>query len=343
MKNFDKNGRLLSLLSWTGLILMVFAGILQAQQRRQLTENERTVLRVKFGELLFFDKNLSLDGSTACATCHNPQKGFSDGLRTAVGIGNQVGTINTPTIYTAAFQPLQFHDGRTLGVDAQSLQPLTNPIEMGNDTVNQVVRRIAPRYNSLSRSLYGKNFDADVMAHAFAMYEGSIFSTTMPVNKRMSGYKYTFAKDPAAERGYQLFMTLHCTQCHKPPYFTDMAFHNTGISFVTGDDEDGRIGILPQGSDRTSDTVRAFKTPTLQGINASGPYTHSGNVQNLYTMVRLYNSGMAVRNNQGRLVKDRFLDGRIKPLGMTDAQCRDLARFLEVGFVSNVQTAAPTP
>jgi cytochrome c peroxidase len=307
----------------------------------QKTEAERTMMKVKMGEVLFFDQRLSIDGTMSCASCHDPQKGFSDGLRTAVGVNGAVGPRHTPTIYTKAFHPLQFADGRTLGVDAQSLQPLTNPLEMGNDSVNQVVRRIRPKYNRLSRALYGKDFDAAVMAESIARYEGSVLDTNLPVHKRLEGFKHTFGEDPQAERGYRLFVNKGCMNCHTPPMFTDMAFHNNGISFVTNDDDPGRIGILPQGSERNSNTVRAFKTETLIGIGESAPYTHRGNVGDLITMVKLYNSGMVVRRNDGRRVVDRFLDERIRPLGMDEQECQDLAHFLEVGFTSKVRTAVP--
>lgn len=323
------------------VLVVTFLMVKVAFGQSRITPSQRNMLKVKLGEIVFFDKALSADGTIACATCHNPQKGMSDGLRTAVGIGGQVGQRHTPTIYTAAFHPLQFPDGRTLGADTQSLLPLTNPIEMGNDSVNQVVRRVAPKYNRISRMLYGKNFDAEVLANSIAMYEGSQFSVTMPVNKRLDGYTRTFAHDPLAEQGFQLFVSKNCMDCHKPPLFTDMGFHNTGITFVTNDDDQGRIDILPQGSPRDSTTVRAFKTPTLQGINASAPYTHAGNVGDLRTMVELYNMGMVARNSQNRRVRDRFLDERIVPLGMTVEERAALTRFLEVGFVVDIQTPEP--
>lgn len=310
-------------------------------RHEDLSEDLKAVLRVKMGEVLFFDKSLSQDQSVSCATCHNPKLGFSDGQRTAIGIGNQAGRRNTPSIYTAAFHPLQFPDGRTVGVDTQSLLPLTNPIEMGNGSVRQVVNRVSPKYDRLSRLVYGKSFDADVMANAIANYEMSIFSVTMPVNKRMEGYRMTFADDPQAERGYQLFVSKQCMRCHVPPLFTDVSFHNTGISFITQDSDRGRIGILPQGSPQDSTSVRAFKTPTLQGVGASAPYTHAGNVPDLLTMVKAYNAGMIRVNRNNRRVIDPMMDERIRPLHMTDRECEDLAHFLEVGFVNDVQTAVP--
>lgn len=324
------------------MALFLFFVFASRMQGAELTETDKAIMRVKLGEILFFDKELSIDGTVSCASCHNPQQGLSDGLRTAVGVGGQVGPRHTPTIYTAAFHPLQFPDGRTLGVDAQSLLPLTNPIEMGNASVRQTVNRVRPKYNRLSRALYGRDFDESVLAYSISQYEGTQFDVRMPVNQRLEGYEQTFADDPAAERGFGLFVTKGCMNCHQPPLFTDTGFHNTGISFVTRDNDRGRIGILPQGSPRDETSVRAFKTPSLIGIGESAPYTHRGNIGDLDTMVRLYNAGMIVRNNQGQLRRDEFLDPRIRPLRMTDAECADMVHFLKVGFRSNVRTPEPT-
>src|SRR5262245_43915586 len=44
--------------------------------------NPLTREKVMLGRKLFFDKRLSRDGTLACANCHDPQRGFSDGHRT---------------------------------------------------------------------------------------------------------------------------------------------------------------------------------------------------------------------------------------------------------------------
>src|SRR5210317_1249436 len=41
----------------------------------------------KFGQQLFFDQRLSANGKVACATCHMPDKLFTDGLAKSRGVG----------------------------------------------------------------------------------------------------------------------------------------------------------------------------------------------------------------------------------------------------------------
>ena len=54
------------------------------------TDNPTTTEKVALGRRLFFDENLSLDRSISCASCHNPEKGWTNGERFAVGVGGAV-------------------------------------------------------------------------------------------------------------------------------------------------------------------------------------------------------------------------------------------------------------
>jgi len=87
--------------------------------------------KVQLGKSLFFDKRLSADGSISCASCHNPEHGFIDGLPRAQGIHRQLGTRNTPTLFNAVFAQTQFRDGRRDSLETQATDPLFNPIEHG--------------------------------------------------------------------------------------------------------------------------------------------------------------------------------------------------------------------
>lgn len=81
-----------------------------------------------FGRFLYFDTRLSSNGKVSCATCHDPQKGYSDGKRLAEGVG--VTTRNSPTVWNAAYNRWQFLDGRADTLWAQAAQPIENPKEM---------------------------------------------------------------------------------------------------------------------------------------------------------------------------------------------------------------------
>lgn len=85
----------------------------------------------KFGQSLFFDTRLSGNGKVACATCHQPQRRFSDGLSKAVALGQS--QRNTPSIVGSAYSPWLYWDGRKDSQWSQALSPLEDPAEQGSN------------------------------------------------------------------------------------------------------------------------------------------------------------------------------------------------------------------
>jgi len=282
-----------------------------------------TAERVELGRKLFFDPRLSADNSTSCATCHQPARGFSDGRPVAVGIGGRVGNRRTPTVLMAAYSPLQFWDGRVIGTEIQSLQPLVNPLEMGNRSQQQVVNRVASigGYRALFAAAYGQRPTRENFAHAIASFETTLLSFDAPIDRRLAGYRYALSSE--AEHGYQVALRSRCFECHTPPLFTDLRFHNTGAAVATGTLDAGRGGFL--GGQATAADVRAFKTPTLREVARRPPYTHAGRVPNLASVVALYSAGWS---------RDPNRDPRTGPLNLSPADQAALVTFLKEGMSS---------
>ena len=83
-------------------------------------------LAQRLGHRLFFDARLSANGAVSCATCHKPERRFTDGLARAVGLS--LGNFNTPSLVGAAYSPWQFWNGRADSLWAQAASPLENPL-----------------------------------------------------------------------------------------------------------------------------------------------------------------------------------------------------------------------
>ena len=110
-------------------------------------DNAMTADKIELGKLLYFDKRLSKDGTIACATCHDPNKGWAERTATSTGIDGQVGGRNSPTVINAAYAPAQFWDGRAASLEEQALGPIENPIEMGHTLV-----ALVPQLNEIAGS-----------------------------------------------------------------------------------------------------------------------------------------------------------------------------------------------
>lgn len=293
---------------------------------------------VELGRKLFFDPRLSADGTVSCASCHNPQLGWSDNRPVAVGIRGQRGTRNSPTIVNASYSPLMFWDGRTVGQITQALLPLVNPIEMGNQSEQQVIQRLRlnPGYVAMFADTYGidlstgNSITAGRLARAVASFQSTVISFDAPIDRYLLGQ--ADALTPDALVGYNIFKAANCLQCHPAPLYTDNLLHNNGMESASKSriTDGGRFTELAKSGIRRAEDVRAFKTPPLRNLKQTGPYNHAGTFDSIRRCVIHYNAGGA--NNKGQV--DRFIDKRIKPLGLTGTQVDYLVRFLEEGLTS---------
>lgn len=300
----------------------------------RLNQVTSTAKEIELGRKLFFDPRLSQNNTISCSTCHNPSTGWSDAQPVAIGILNQRGTRNSPTIINASYSPLMFWDGRTVETITQALLPLSNPIEMGRQSEADVLRklRLIPGYVAMFAEVYGIDpatgspITGSRLGQAIASFETTIVSFQAPVDRFMAGETAALTAD--AQVGFHIFQGGGCMDCHKPPLFTDNRFHNNGMEFA------GKVRVTDTGRfvvSRQQVDMRAFKTPTLREIQHTAPYGHAGSFGSLESVVRHYNDG-----GRHRFYKqiDRFQDRRIRPLDLTETQQEYLVKFLKEGFSS---------
>ncbi len=306
-------------------------------------DNPMTADKVALGKSLYFDKRLSADNTVACSTCHDPALGFADGKKVAVGIKNQKGTRNSPTVLNAVFNEFQFWDGRAPSLEEQSKQPLINPVEMGLPSHDAVVAKVKgiPEYVKAFQGVFGGEVTIDRLAQAIAAYERTLLSGNSPFDRFQAGGPLP----DAAKRGWVVFQNKgRCITCHAfnstSPFFTDNKFHNIGVamnaksfaalarraaalnssnlSSLAHDPayaELGRFLVTRQPKD-----IGAFKTPGLRNVALTAPYMHDGSQATLQDVVEFYNKGGEPNPN---------LDGGIVPLNMTPQEKSDLVEFLK--------------
>ncbi len=209
-------------------------------------DNPQTPEKIALGEKLFFDPRLSVDDTVACASCHDPERAFTDGRTTSVGVKGRVGQRNSPTILNALFNKEQFWDGRAKTLEDQSGLVITNPSEMGQPSLDAAVAKIAaiPEYRQAFQQVFGEAPNALNLSRAIASYERTLISFDSPFDRFIAGDRN--AIDDAAKRGWVLFNTrAHCDRCHASvnmdaAYFTDFDFHNIGIGIL-------RHNVVPTG------------------------------------------------------------------------------------------------
>ncbi len=142
-------------------------------------ENPMTVAKWSLGKKLYYDPILSSNRTVACATCHEPNKGFADGKKVSTGINSAQGPINAPTVFNTAYNRLQFWDGRAISLEDQSQGPVGNAKEMfggKGDPWHEAVSRIRANPELVKEfiAVFGHSPTRDSAAKAIATYERTI-------------------------------------------------------------------------------------------------------------------------------------------------------------------------
>lgn len=276
-------------------------------------DNPLTVASVKLGKALFFDERLSLDRGISCASCHHPDRAFSDTVALSIGVHGGMGARNGPSLANVAYHPFLMRDGGAPTLEQQVFIPLMDEAEMDADP-QQVVEALRddPALAAMSMKAYGKPLDLYVLTRALANYQRTLLSGTSRYDRFLQGD--AAALNDAEVRGMQLFNGVaQCSVCHSGFDLSDHDFHNVGIALDHAADP-GRQRITLNPADRGK-----FKTPTLRNIALTGPYMHDGSMATLEETIEHFNSGGLADPNK---------DPLMFPLQLTPDQKQDLAAFL---------------
>lgn len=144
-------------------------------------ENPMTVAKFQLGKRLYFDNVISSNNTVACATCHNPVRGFTDQSKVSTGIFEKQGGVSAPTVYNSGYSLLQFWDGRAATLEAQAQGPPQNPSEMfdgkGHPWFHLISRlRKSPSYVKDFEEVFGHGPTRDAVAKAIAAYERTVLT-----------------------------------------------------------------------------------------------------------------------------------------------------------------------
>ena len=282
---------------------------------------------VALGRDLFFDPGLSRDGRVSCATCHLPQRSFSDGRRVPLGVLGRPGNANAPALVNVAFRPNLFWDGRAFTLEEQVSHALLGWAEL-DSTRQALEHRLGdhPRYRGRLAAMTGAGESSfEVAARCLASFERTIVAADSPFDRYLYGGE-TLALSEPARQGLALFTgKARCGRCHtiSPRFalFSDGRFHNTGVGYHPRFDYLGYSGNGLEGNPATRNTFRgAYATPSLRNVAETAPYMHDGSLSTLADVVDHYDRGGAA---------NPFLDAELRPLGLSPADKRALVAFLE--------------
>ena len=248
--------------------------------------------QIDLGRYLFFDPVLSKDGTVSCASCHQPEKGFSDGLKTSVGIHQKKLRRAAPSLWNVAFYKRFFWDARATSLEQQMTGPLYSAEEMGT-TREQLVKTLndIDAYRELFQQAFPEKksdqIELSEIYTAITAFESSLVSLNSRYDQYAHGYHEALTHEEI--EGLNIFRSFvaRCAECHTPPLFTNQQVAVIGLA-----EPDGKS--LDPGAQITFDNPSlraAFKVPSLRNIDRTAPYTHSGRFETLREMVEFYSAG----------------------------------------------------
>jgi cytochrome c peroxidase len=296
-----------------------------------------TDTKIALGKRLFIDPLLSGNGARSCATCHQPERGFTDGLVKNTIISGKVPLRrNTPTLLNAALQPAQFYDMRVNTLEEQVVDVMNNKDEMHGSiskTLNRLVRDNT--YRQLFWAAYpnkdSTGIDTLELTNAIASYIRSLTLLNSRFDSYMRGDKA--AMNQSEVNGFNLFMgKAKCATCHYMPLFNGTLppkYLKTESEVIgvprskTGklpDPDPGQFSIIQIASYK-----HAFKTPTLRNIARTAPYMHNGVFTSLKEVVDFYNKGGGA--GEGVKLTNQTLSS--EPLHLTVKERSELIAFMK--------------
>lgn len=314
------------------------AGAIDAQAYAPAEAPRPTPALVALGRELFFDPALSGNGQRACASCHRPEQGFTDGQpRARLFAPGLPLTRHTPTLVNAAYQPAQFDDERVASLEQQAGAVLASPSEMHGSVERSVTTlRESEEYRQQFAAAFhtpaARAVTDDRLRTALATYVRSLTAMNSRFDRAVRGAPQLLR--PAERRGFTLFMgKARCGTCHFAPLFNgtsppgylssevevigvpaSRATHHGGV-----DPDSGRAAI-----DHLEGHLHAFKVPTVRNATLAGAYMHNGVFRSLRDVLDFYNRGGG--HGTGADVPNATLPPT--PLHLSDQEQRDIIAFL---------------
>ncbi len=308
----------------------------------------------KLGQSVFYDSRFSSNREVSCATCHEPNKYFTDGESVAKGVG--LTTRNSPTLLNAAHQRWFFWDGRADTLWGQPIQTMEHPDEMNipRKDILSIIQEDEVLSSQWTDS-FGEMIPEDVdgnsakIAKALAAYITKLDATSAPFDAFVSGHQNAIS--PSAQRGLKYFITDGgCLRCHFGPWFTDGAFHSVGVGPLDGgaledggraeaidklltaqftaggehsDDPESMRAVISKHIAKRREDWGSFRTPSLRNVAKTPPYMHAGQLETLEDVLKHYST------LENFVSADHHRETILEPLNITNQQKIDLLAFLE--------------
>lgn len=253
-----------------------------------MLQQELDPRKVELGKKLFFDKRLSSTGTISCASCHDILNGGDDAQKVSTGVNGLTGDRNAPTVINAVYMKRFFWDGRAKSLQDQAAGPLTNPVEMAMNSLDDVVKTVSddPIYRLEYKKIYERPVSIDGITNSIAAFEKTLISNDSPYDRFVAGDREALNKDQL--KGMILFDKIGCRNCHMDPTFSVAGIkHQSPFMPFPVFKKSPYLKKHDLLQDKGKGQNGAWRVPSLRNIELTSPYFHNGSVTDLSEAVRV--------------------------------------------------------
>ena len=304
-----------------------------------ITDNGATL-----GRVLFYDKNLSINNTIACASCHKQANAFADPVTLSTGFNSGHTGRNSMGLIDAKYYPNGrfFWDQRAATLEGQTLMPIQDLVEMGM-TLNGLETKLKTLayYPPLFTKAFGDNtINSNRISLALSQFVRSIISYQSKYDAGRSAFPTAPAPQPnapfpnftiAENRGKDIFLSGQggCAACHGTETFTAPGARNNGLDLITTDRGFGKV------TNDVNDDGK-FKVASLRNVELTAPYMHDGRFTTLEQVVEHYSTG--VKNNPNLAQQLKLPNGQPRLLNLTPQDKAAVVAFLKTLTDGNITT-----
>ena len=240
----------------------------------------------ELGRALFWDTRLSVDGKTACASCHTARDWGADRRSFSPDARAALTSRHSPTVFNATAQPTLRWLGDRKNAADQAEGSLNGSMgfpskEAGVAKMNELkyASAFSAAFPQDAQPVSAKNY-----GRALAAYQATL-TTPAPFDRFLSGDDGALTEQQ--KTGLRTFITMGCAHCHNGPNFGGTALQKFGPAkdywLETGSKkvDQGRFAITKKEEDRY-----VFRVPMLRNVAKTAPYFHDGSVDRLDRAVR---------------------------------------------------------
>ena len=247
------------------------------------------VRKVVLGNLLYHDTRLSADNTVSCASCHGLDTGGVDNKQYSEGVGGQFGGVNAPTVYNAAYNFVQFWDGRAGTLAEQAAGPPLNPVEMACESFDQIIDKLAEDKDFVSafNEVYADGLSEKNITDAIQEFEKTLLTPNSRFDRYLKGQKDAITENEIA--GYELFKKYDCATCHVGEILGGKSYELIGVQHDYFADRQAEMTEEDNGRFKQTKAERdrhRFKVPGLRNIELTAPYFHDGSMATMDDAVR---------------------------------------------------------